>query len=438
MSDTAPSERADGRQRLPVLPLKETVVFPESMTPLAVGQERSVKLIDDVVSGERLLALFTVRTEDVETPGWDDLYGIGTVAVVHKMIKVPDGTLRILVQGVQRVRLVEPAGDEPYLVGDVEPADDVLADSPEVEALTRNVQQQFGQIIGMTPYLPEELQLAAANVDDASALTYLVAGTLRLKTAERQELLETLDVEERLRRVSVILGREVEMSELGSKIQSQVASEIDKSQREFFLRQQLKAIQEELGEVDEAQAEANELRDRIEAKGLPEHAHTAALRELGRLERLPPAAAEHGVIRTYLDWILSVPWSEETEDDFDLDHARAILDEDHFDLEKVKERIVEHLAVSKLKRDLTGPILCFAGPPGVGKTSLGQSIARALGRKFARISVGGVRDESEIARAVDRARRRRRCAATAARTSGRCPARSSAPSGTPSRATPSS
>jgi ATP-dependent Lon protease len=396
MSDTAPSERADGRQRLPVLPLKETVVFPESMTPLAVGQERSVKLIDDVVSGERLLALFTVRTEDVETPGWDDLYGIGTVAVVHKMIKVPDGTLRILVQGVQRVRLVEPAGDEPYLVGDVEPADDVLADSPEVEALTRNVQQQFGQIIGMTPYLPEELQLAAANVDDASALTYLVAGTLRLKTAERQELLETLDVEERLRRVSVILGREVEMSELGSKIQSQVASEIDKSQREFFLRQQLKAIQEELGEVDEAQAEANELRDRIEAKGLPEHAHTAALRELGRLERLPPAAAEHGVIRTYLDWILSVPWSEQTEDDFDLDHARAILDEDHFDLEKVKERIVEHLAVSKLKRDLTGPILCFAGPPGVGKTSLGQSIARALGRKFARISVGGVRDESEI------------------------------------------
>ena len=390
------SETAAESQQLPVLPLKETVVFPESMTPLAVGQERSVKLIDDVVSGERLLALFTVRNQDVETPGWEDLYDVGTVAVVHKMIKVPDGTLRILVQGVQRVRLVRPVSDEPYLVGELVDAPDVIPDSPEVEALTRNVQQQFAQIIGMTPYLPEELQLAAANVDDPSALTHLVASTLRLKTEERQELLETTNVEERLRKISVILGREVEMSELGSKIQSQVASEIDKSQREFFLRQQLKAIQEELGEVDDQQAELNELRDLIEEKNLPEHAEKAALRELGRLERLPPAAAEYGVIRTYLDWILSLPWTEQTEDDFDLERARRVLDEDHFDLDKVKERIVEHLAVSKLKQDLTGPVLCFVGPPGVGKTSLGQSIARALGRKFARISVGGVRDESEI------------------------------------------
>jgi ATP-dependent Lon protease len=388
--------RADERQRLPVLPLKETVVFPESMTPLAVGQERSIKLIDDVVSGERLLALVTVRDSDVETPGWDDLYDVGTIAVVHKMIKVPDGTLRILVQGVERVRVVRGIEDEPYLVGELEGAPDVVPESPEVEALTRNVQQQFAEIIGLTPYLPEELQLAAANVDDPSALTHLVASTLRLRTEERQELLETVNVEERLRRISVILGRELEMTELGSKIQSQVASEIDKSQREFFLRQQLKAIQEELGETDDHQAEVNELRERIEEKQLPEHAEKAALRELGRLEKLPPAAAEYGVIRTYLDWILSVPWSEETEDDFDLEHARAILDEDHFDLEKVKDRIVEHLAVSKLKRDLSGPILCFVGPPGVGKTSLGHSIARALGRKFARISVGGVRDESEI------------------------------------------
>jgi ATP-dependent Lon protease len=390
------SETATDRQQLPILPLKETVVFPESMTPLAVGQDRSVKLIDDVVSGERTLALFTVRNSEVETPGWDDIYDVGTVAVVHKMIKVPDGTLRILVQGVQRVRLVRPVSDDPYLVGELADAPDVLSDSPEVEALTRNVQQQFAQIIGMTPYLPEELQLAAANVDEPSALTHLVASTLRLKTEERQELLETTDVEERLRKISLILGREVEMSELGSKIQSQVASEIDKSQREFFLRQQLKAIQEELGEVDDQQAEINELRERIEEKKLPEHAEKAAQRELGRLEKLPPAAAEYGVIRTYLDWILSLPWSEQTEDDFDLDRARRVLDEDHFDLEKVKERIIEHLAVSKLKQDLTGPILCFVGPPGVGKTSLGHSIARALGRKFARISVGGVRDESEI------------------------------------------
>jgi ATP-dependent Lon protease len=382
---------------LPVLPLKETVVFPESMTPLAVGQERSIRLIDDVVAGERTLALLTVRNTEPEQPGWDDVYEVGTVAVVHKMIKVPDGTLRILVQGLERVRLKTPAEEEPYLLAEFEDLPDVVPDSPEVEALTRNVQGQFGQIIGLTPYLPEELQLAAANVDDPSALCHLVASTLRLKTEERQDLLETTDVEERLRKVSRILGRELEVSELGSKIQSQVASEIDKGQREYFLRQQLKAIQEELGEGDDQQAEINELRERIEAKGLPEAPLKAANRELARLQKLPPAAAEYGVIRTYLDWILCVPWTELTEDDLDLDRARAVLDEDHYDLEKVKERIIEYLAVLKLKGgDMRAPILCFAGPPGVGKTSLGHSIARSLGRKFTRISVGGVRDEAEI------------------------------------------
>jgi ATP-dependent Lon protease len=395
MSADKPTKGAEP-MRLPVLPLKETVVFPEAMTPLAVGQERSVKLIDDVVSGERMLALMTVRNTEADPPSWDDLYSVGTVAVVHKMIKVPDGTLRILVQGLQRVRLVEPQQEDPYLVAELEELPDVVPDSPEVEALTRNVQQQFAHIIGMTPYLPEELQLAAANVDDPSALCHLIASTLRLKTDERQELLEMVNVEERLRAVSLILSREVEMSELGSKIQSQVASEIDKGQREFFLRQQLKAIQDELGEGDEQQAEINELRGQLEEKNLPEHVLKAAVRELSRLEKLPSAAAEYGVIRTYLDWIISLPWNEFTEDDLDLEHARQILDEDHFDLEKVKDRIVEYLAVSKLKNDLSGPVLCFVGPPGVGKTSLGQSVARALGRKFARISVGGVRDESEI------------------------------------------
>ncbi|MBA2462969.1 MAG: endopeptidase La [Actinobacteria bacterium] len=381
---------------LPVLPLKETVVFPESMTPLAVGQARSIRLIDDVVAGERMLALLTVKNPDAEHPGWEDVYEVGTTAVVHKMIKVPDGTLRILVQGLERVRLMTTAQDDPYLLAEFEELPDVIPDSPEVEALTRNVQGQFAQIIGLTPYLPEELQLAAANVDDPSALCHLVASTLRLKTEERQVLLETTDVEERLRKVSRILGRELEVSELGSKIQSQVASEIDKGQREYFLRQQLKAIQDELGEGDDQQAEINELRGQIEAKGLPEVALKAANREVSRLEKLPPAAAEYGVIRTYLDWILSLPWSEVTKDNLDLEHARKILDEDHYDLDKVKERIVEYLAVSKLKGDVTGPILCFVGPPGVGKTSLGQSIARSLGRKFARISVGGVRDEAEI------------------------------------------
>jgi ATP-dependent Lon protease len=381
---------------LPVLPLKETVVFPQSVSPLAIGQERSVQLVDDVVAGERMLALVTSRDSEVEEPGWDDLHEIGTAAIVHKMIRVPDGTLRILVQGVGRVRLEGRAQDEPYLVGEFSEVPDVVEESPELEALTRSVQNEFGRLISAVPYLPAELELAAANVDDPSALSHLVASTLRIKTEEKQGLLEQADVAARLREILGILGRELEVVELGSKIQSQVQSEMEKGQREFFLRQQLKAIQDELGEGDEQQAEVNELRQRIEEKNLPEDTKKAADRELARLEKLPPAAAEYGVIRTYLDWILSLPWSETTEDNLDLERARQILDEDHYDLEKVKERILEYLAVSKLKNDLTGPILCFVGPPGVGKTSLGQSIARTVGRKFMRLSVGGVRDEAEI------------------------------------------
>ncbi|HZT85528.1 MAG TPA: endopeptidase La, partial [Gaiellaceae bacterium] len=383
-------------QVLPVLPLKETVVFPESMAPLAIGQERSIKLIDDVVGGDRLLALVTVRDEDADTPGWDDLYGVGTAAVVHKMIRVPDGTLRILVQGIRRIRVERRVLDEPYLVGEFVELPDRLVETKEIEALRRNVQSLFGRIIGLVPYLPEELQIAAANVDDPSALCHLVASTLRLKTEEKQRLLELVDVEERLRDVSLVLNRELEVFELGTKIQSQVQSELEKGQREFFLRQQLKAIQEELGEGDPEQAEANELRERLDALELPDGVRKAADRELARLERLPAAAAEYGVIRTYLDWLATLPWGVTTPDDLDLDRARQILDEDHYDLEKVKERIVEHLAVSKLKQDPAGQILCFVGPPGVGKTSLGQSIARTLGRRFARLSVGGVRDEAEI------------------------------------------
>jgi ATP-dependent Lon protease len=381
---------------LPILPLKETVVFPESVTPLAIGQERSIKLVEDVVSGDRLLALVAVRDPAVEQPGWDDLHAVGTAAVIHKMIKVPDGTLRILVQGMRRIQLEQPVSDDPYLVGQFGELPDELQETPEVEALTRNVQNLFGRVIGLVPYLPEELQLAAANVEDPSALCNLVASTLRLKTEEKQRLLELTNVEARLRAVSAILNRELEVLELGSKIQSQVQEEMEKGQREFFLRQQLKAIQEELGEGDADQAEITELRSRLDELELPEGVRKAAERELGRLEKLPSAAAEYGVIRTYLDWLVSLPWNKTTEDNLDLEHARRILDEDHFDLEKVKDRILEHLAVSKLKDDLSGPILCFVGPPGVGKTSLGQSIARALGRKFARLSVGGVRDEAEI------------------------------------------
>ncbi len=382
--------------QLPVLPLKETVVFPSSMTPLAIGQERSVALIDDTVGSDRLVALVTVRDAEVESPGFDDLYEVGTAAIVHKMIRVPDGTLRILVQGLSRVHLDQAVTDDPYLVAQFSELPDRIEQTRELEALTRNVQSLFGRIIGLVPYLPEELQLAAANVDDPSALADLVASTLRLKAEEKQRLLELADVEKRLLEISVILNRELEVFELGTKIQSQVQSELDKGQREFFLRQQLKAIQEELGEADPEQAETNELRERLEGLDLPEEVEKAATRELARLERLPAAAAEYGVIRTYLDWIATLPWGTVTEDTLDLERARKILDEDHYDLEKVKERIIEHLAVSKLRRDASGQILCFVGPPGVGKTSLGRSIARTLDRRFTHISVGGVRDEAEI------------------------------------------
>ena len=381
---------------LPILPLRDIVVFPDSMTPLAIGQERSIRLVDEAVASDKTIALVTSRTPEEEAQSAEDLYEVGTSAVIHKMIRVPDGTLRVLVQGQKRIRLTSIEQTEPYLAGRFEELPDVVGREKEIEALARNVESLFGRIISLVPYLPEELELAAANAESPSVLANLIAATLRLRTEEKQELLAEPDVEARLRRLTVVLNRELEVFELGTKIQSQVQSEMEASQREYFLRQQLKAIQEELGEGDEQQAEVAELRAQIEEAHLPEEADRQARRELDRLAKLPPAAAEYGVIRTYLEWILSVPWNTTTEDDLDLQHARRVLDEDHYDLEKIKDRIVEHLAVSKLKRDLSGPILCFVGPPGVGKTSLGQSIARTLGRKFVRISVGGVRDEAEI------------------------------------------
>jgi ATP-dependent Lon protease len=382
--------------QLPVLPLRDMVTYPGTLTPLAVGQERSIRLIDDVLSGDRGLVMVTSKDGELEEPGADQLEGVGVAGVVARMLKVPDGTIRILVQGTQRVRIGEFVSSDPYLVAEVSPLDDIVEQGPELEALTHNVQRTFSEIIEQIPYLPEELQLAVTNVDDPSALAHLIAGALRIPTKEKQEILEQLNVVARLRRLSEILARELEVIQLGTHIQSQVQEGIDKGQREYYLREQLRAIQEELGEGDEHQAEVNELRERIEAAELPEQAAKAAERELGRLERLPPAAAEYGVIRTYVDWMLDLPWNERTDDDLDVDNARKVLDADHYDLEKVKDRILEYLAVRRLKPDSSGPILCFVGPPGVGKTSLGRSIARALGRNFERISVGGVRDEAEI------------------------------------------
>ncbi len=379
-----------------MLPLRDTVTFPETLTPLAVGQERSIGLVNDVLGGNRMLVMVASRDPENETPGPADLHEVGVVGVVARMIKVPDGSLRILVQGTQRVRLDSYVAEQPYLVARISELPDVSEPSAELEALTRNVQRTFSEIVEQIPYLPEELQMAVANLDDPAALGHLIAGALRVGTEEKQELLEEVDVAKRLRHLSRILARELEVVQLGTQIQTQVQSEIDKGQREFFLRQQLKAIQDELGEEDEQQAEVNELRERIDEAELPEHALKAAERELSRLEKLPPAAAEHGVIRTYLEWLVELPWSEETEDNLDIKHARKVLDADHYDLEKVKDRILEYLAVRKLNPDSPGPILCFVGPPGVGKTSLGRSIAKALGREFERISVGGVRDEAEI------------------------------------------
>ena len=381
---------------LPVLPLRETVTFPDTLTPLAVGQERSIKLVNDVLSGNRMLAMVASKDPENDAPGPDDLHRVGVAGTVARMMKVPDGTLRILVQGGERIRINDYVSEQPYLVARIDAIPDVLEPSAELEALTRNVQNTFSEIIEQIPYLPEELQLAVANLDDPSALGHLIAGALRISVEEKQELLEEVDVGKRLRRLSEILTRELEVVRLGTKIQSQVESEIDKGQREFFLRQQMKAIQEELGEHDDQQAEIAELRERIEAAELPEEPRKQAERELGRLEKLPPQAAEYGVIRTYLEWLVDLPWSKQTEDDLDIKHARKILDEDHYDLEEVKDRILEYLAVRKLNPESPGPILCFVGPPGVGKTSLGKSIARALGREFERISVGGVRDEAEI------------------------------------------
>ena len=381
---------------LPVLPLRDTVVFPDTMIPLTIGQERSIKLIDDVLAGDRLLAMVTSRDAEIETPGPDLLYPVGTVGLAHKMIKLPDGTMRILVQGLQRVRVKEYVSEEPYLVARTEKIEDVATESKESEALRASLLSVFSKIVALVPYLPEELEMAAANVEEPGPLTFLIASTMRIKAEDKQALLEEDDVEQRMRKLIGILTRELDVLELGSKIQSDVRGEIDKSQREYFLRQQLRAIQQELGETDEQEAEINELRQKVEELALPEEADKAARRELDRLSNISPQSAEYPVIRTYLDWIITLPWNVHSDDNLDVAHAREILDRDHYDLEKVKDRILEFLAVRKLKDDLHGPILCFVGPPGVGKTSLGHSIAEAMGRKFERISVGGVRDEAEI------------------------------------------
>ena len=386
-------------EQVPILPLRDTVLFPQAVLPLGAGRESSVRLLEDVVRGNRLIGVFTQRDASTEDPQEADLHRIGTLATVHKVLKQPDGTVRLVVQGLHRIRIVEMSHLRPYLVARVaeEPELAPPAGDLETEALARNAANLFRQVVELSPMLPDELATVVQNVTQPDRLGDLIAATLPvLTTQSKQELLETSDVKARLARLVAVLTKEAEVLALGSKIQSQVESEVGKSQREYYLREQLKAIQKELGGGDERTQELDELREKVEAAGMSEEAKKEALRELDRLAKMPPAAAEYTVARTYLDWLIALPWSKQTTDNLDIAEARRVLDADHSGLEKVKDRILEYLAVKSMRPAGKDPILCFVGPPGVGKTSLGRSIARALGRKFHRISLGGMRDEAEI------------------------------------------
>jgi ATP-dependent Lon protease len=384
---------------LPVLPLRDTVLFPNSFMPLAVAREASVRLIDEATTSGRMIGVFTQREASVEEPVQEDLYPIGTATHVHKMFKLPDGSLRLIVQGLARIRLDRITQTRPYLKAAVTLADEQLRDEDhlEIDALQRNIKSNFQQVVSLSPLLSDDLQALAANITDPGKLADFIASSLAtIGTPVKQEVLATLDIRARMDMLNRLLIKELEVLELGSKIQSQVQSEVGKNQREYFLREQLKAIQKELGEGDEQAKEIEELRVKIEGIGMPEAVKKEALRELDRLSKMPVAAAEYTVSRTYLDWIVALPWSKRTEDSIDLKRTKDVLDADHSGLEKVKDRVLEFLAVRKLNPDVKGPILCFLGPPGVGKTSLAKSIANSLGRKFVRVSLGGMRDEAEI------------------------------------------
>jgi ATP-dependent Lon protease len=384
---------------LPILPLREAVLFPQAVLPLAVARPASVRLVDEALIGTRVLGVVAQRDASLETPGAEDLHRVGTVAVIHRMLKQPDGTIRLLIQGLDRFRVVEFTQSKPYLRGRIERMADIApeADDLEAEALARQAIQLFQRIVELSPVLGDELLALVAGAGDAGRMADLMAAALPSLPAEtRQALLETPDVKARLTRLVEMLAKEAEVLELGSKIQSQIQTEMTKTQREYYLREQMKAIQRELGEGDERTQEIAELRQKIDAAGMSEEGQREALRELDRLAKMPAAAAEHSVVRTYLEWLVSLPWQAETGGEIDLDRARAVLDEDHWGLDKIKDRILEYLAVRKIRAEGKDPILCFVGPPGVGKTSLGRSVARALGRKFHRLSLGGIRDEAEI------------------------------------------
>jgi ATP-dependent Lon protease len=394
----APSpETSDEPRVLPLVALRETVIFPEMIVPLQVGREKSVKALDKAVAEDSLIALVTQRQaerEDIDSA--DELYGVGTLAKIAQVVQAQDGTVRAIVQGQHRLRLLGFESTDSYISARVQVLRDETSADLEVEALVRTVQGQIEQYVQSGAPVPPEAAVAARNISDPGLLADMVAYSPDMTTEQRQELLETLDVVERLKLVSTFLARQIEILELKGRIQSEVKSELDKSQREYILREQLKAIQRELGEDDPQQAEVAELREKVEASGMPEAVQERALKEVDRMSRIPSASPEVGVIRTYVDWLVSLPWNKSTEDNLDIKQAAIVLDEDHYGLEKVKERILEYLAVRSLADTIRSPILALVGPPGVGKTSLGKSVARAMGREFVRMSLGGIHDEAEI------------------------------------------
>ncbi len=383
---------------LPVLPLSNNVIFPMTITPVAVGKKKSLAAVEAAMRSNKLMIATAMKAdyEEKEEELPSSFYSTGTVVIILKLLKMPDGTLRILVQGTKKAIVQDVLGTEPFVMARIVPVEETVTKTKEVEALMRSTSDSIDRIVNMVSYLPEELKTAAISIDDPLMLVYLVATLFRMKVEEKQRILEYKSLVDKYKKLLSILTHEIEILEIGGKIQSTVEQEMSKSQREYYLREQMKAIKHELGEVDENQAEVNELSKKLEDKELPDEVRVEADRELMRLARIPMISPEHQVIRSYLDWIIELPWTEHTEDNLDLGRARKVLDEDHFDLQKVKDRIIEYLAVRKLKNDMKGPILCFIGPPGVGKTSLGQSIARALGRKFIRMSLGGLHDEAEI------------------------------------------
>src|SRR6266404_1028854 len=383
---------------LPVLPMPDMVVFPYMIIPLFVNRERSAKAVDQALAENRMILLVSQKNAAVDDPKAEDLHDFGTVSVIMRMLKLPDGRVRILVQGFSRAKVELYDESKPYITAKVQPKTEpqVVPDSPELEAVIRNVKSSLEKMVSLGKNISPDLVAIAANLDDPARLSDLVASNLDLKLEKAQEVLEILDPVERLRRVHQLMVKEIEVLEIQNDINTQARGEMDKSQREFYLRQQMKAIQQELGEGNELQEEIEQYRTKIKKAKLPAEVAEEAERQLGRLERMHPDAAETATLRNYLDWMVGLPWSKSTKDNLDLKKAQKILDEDHYGLEKIKDRIIEHLAVRKLKKDTKGPIICFVGPPGVGKTSLGKSIARALGRKFVRLSLGGVHDEAEI------------------------------------------